>query len=158
MSDFSVYKKLEMARVLSNSEIANAAAPVVQSHTRTNGSWPIANLAAALTEVTAGVAKYAANVVSCAVVPALSFVANTTDYDVITVAKRTGNGAAVTVASGNLANVAGTAFVPIALTLVSNAANTQVAAGDVITVAVAKTGNGVANTPSALFSFVLEDT
>ena len=156
MSDFSVYKKLELGRILSNSAISNAAGPIAQSHTRTE-HHPIANFSAALAESPVMISKYAANVVSAQVTFSASFVSNATDYNVVTVSKRTGNGAAVVVATTNFASTAGTSFTPTTITLSTNAANTQLAAGDMVTCTIAKTGNGVANTPTAAIDIVLED-
>lgn len=156
MSAFSKYKQLEVARVGSNSEIGNSAANVVgQSHQR-SGQINIANAAAALTEINVAVAPYAANLADAKVTLALAEVANATDYNVITLSKRTGSGSAVVMATANLSNVAVTAFVPIAFT-VANVANAVVAAGDVITVTNAKTGNGVANAATYTVNWVLED-
>ena len=157
MSDFSVYKSLEASRVGASSEIANGAAPVAQSHTHED-RWRVANLSANLAEDAVGTSKYRAVVQSASIVPSKAAVANTTDYGVVTLSKRTGNGAAVTVGTANLANVALVAFVPAALTLVSNIANTTLAAGDVLTLTTVNTGNGVANNPACSFVFVLEDT
>lgn len=156
MSDFQIYKKLEAARVASNTEIANAASVVAQSHQRT-GQVNLANIAAALTEVQVAVAPYAGNLAKANVTIALPAVANTTDYNVLTISKRTGSGAATVMATANLSNVAVTGFVPIAFT-VANAANAVVAKGDTITVTNAKTGNGVANAGTYTIDWVLEDT
>ena len=160
MSDFSIYKQLEAGRVaqgaLTNG-IANGLAPVAQSHTHED-RYPIANLVPALAESPLGTSKYQANVIGATLHVSANFVANATDYNTLTLNKRTGAGAAVVIGTANLLSVAGTQFIGIPFTLVSNSANTVVAAGDLLTLTVAKTGNGVANNPSASVTFVLEDT
>jgi hypothetical protein len=155
MSDFSIYKQLEIARLVSSNQLTNPAQPVSQSHQR-EVNTPIANLAAAVTETPIGVSQYAANLAVAALVGNLPWVANATDYNTITLSKRTGNGAAVVMAVANLQSVAGTAYIPIAFT-VANAANAVTAKGDIVTITNAKTGNGVANVPASILEFVLED-
>jgi hypothetical protein len=68
--------------------------------------------------------------------------ANAAQGTIVNVYKRTGNGAAVLMATANTANTAVTAFVPVPLVLVANAANTQFAAGDECTVSTTVIGTG----------------
>jgi len=161
MSDFSIYKALEAARLGASTELS-ASGPanvVAQSHTNTGITYSIANLAAAnVAEQVIMQAKYRANIISVNIAPSAAFVANATDYNVVTIFKRTGNAAAVTVGTANFSGAAGVAFVPTTITLVSNSANTQLAAGDVVTITSTKTGNGAANNPQATINLVLEDT
>lgn len=157
MSDFSVYKSIEASRVGANTDISNAAAPVAQAHTH-QGEWRIANVTAGVTEEPIGSVKYRANLIGASITMSAAAVANATDYNVVNIFKRTGSGAAVTMGTANLSNVAITGFVTIPLTLVTNSANTQLAAGDMLSCNVSKTGNGVANNPVGSLSFVFEDT
>lgn len=156
MADFDLYKRLEVARVAQNADLSNAAGPVAQSHTREE-RYRIANMSANLAEDPIGQVTYKANLVSAKVVPQKSWVANATDYSVITLTKRTGNGAAVTMGSANLSGVAGTLFVPVSLTLVANTANTQIAAGDVLSLTSVNTGNGIANNGVGCLCLCFED-
>lgn len=147
MSDFSFYKQLETARVSNSSDIANAAAVVAQSHTLELGVPGGANINANSAEGVTGSRRvpYTSVLRGATVTIVTASVANATDYAQVNVFKRTGNGAAVLMGTANLSNVAVTALVPIALTLVANGANTTLAAGDVITANNARTGNGLAN-------------
>jgi hypothetical protein len=160
MSDFSIYKQLEAARIsigVTGNGIANGLAPVAQSHTHED-RYPIANVSAAQAESPLGTSKYQANAIGATLHVSASFVANATDYNTLTLNKRTGAGAAVVMGTANLQSVAGTQFIGIPFTLVANSANTIVAAGDVLTLTNAKTGNGIANTPLGSVTYVLEDT
>ena len=156
MADFDLYKRLQLARVAQNETFSNAASAVAQCHSHED-RYRIANLSANLAEDPIGQVAFKANLISAKVISSKSFVANTTDYSVLTLTKRTGNGAAVTMASANLANVAGTLFVPIAFTMVANTANTQIAAGDVLSITSVNTGNGIANNGVGSFTFMFED-
>ncbi len=89
----------------------------------------------------------AGKVVSIAVSPAIAVTANNSNFATFTVSKRTGAGGAVTVGTqttaitgmGNLA-----AFVPyVFATADFTAANVNVAAGDVLTCLIGKTGAGI---------------
>jgi hypothetical protein len=155
MSDFSIYKKLEIARIASNTEIANAIQVVGQGHQETYQAF-IANSSAAVAETVFTRVPYAGNMVAAHFTNQKAAVANATDYAVVTVSKRTGAGSAVVMATANLSNVAVSAFVPIALT-VANVANATVAAGDFVTFTTANTGNGIANNGTATIDIIVED-
>jgi len=75
-------------------------------------------------------------------VPLAALTADNSNYATITVSKRTGAGGAVTVASVTT-QITGsgnwTAFVPVAIPISAG----SLAAGDVLTVAITKTGSGV---------------
>lgn len=160
MSDFSIYKSLKAAAIASNDQFSaqGAANAVSQSCTRER-AIALANLSAAVVEGVGGGVRipYAAQLKTVTVTGNLAAVANTTDYSTVNVFKRTGNGAAVLMATGNLSNVAVVKLVPIALTAVGNGANTTLAAGDVITCNNALTGNGTANNMQAYVDFTFED-
>ncbi len=156
MADFDLYKRLQLARVAQNETFSNAASAVAQSHSHED-RYRIANLSAALTEDPIGQVTFKANLVSAKLISSKSWVANATDYSVLTLTKRTGAGAAVTMATANLSGVAGTLFVPIALTMVANTANTQIAAGDVLSLTSVNTGNGIANNGVGALTFMFED-
>jgi hypothetical protein len=158
MSDFSIYKQLETARVGSNTDISNAASVVAQSHQRVE-KFQFANLSASSAEGVNGSGRvpFAAQLKSAYVTANLAAVANATDYSTVNLFKRTGAGAAVLMATANLSNVTVAKLVPIALTLVSNASNTTFAAGDVFTANVALTGNGTANNVLAVVDVIYED-
>jgi len=89
----------------------------------------------------------------------IAVTAHDTNYATFTVAKRTGSGSASTIASqttkitGGSGNV--TAFVPVTLTLTD--ANVVLAAGDVLTIAIAKASSGVALTASTSYVNVTVD-
>lgn len=159
MSDFSAYKSLETSRVSSSGDIVNPSAPVSQSHTR-EVKDAIANLSAASAEGVSGGRRipYAGILKAAFLTANLAAVANTTDYTTVNLFKRTGAGAAVLMASANLSNVAVAKLVPIAFTLVANAANTTFAAGDFYTANVALTGNGTANNALGSIDTLVEDT
>jgi hypothetical protein len=74
----------------------------------------------------------------------IAVTANGSNFATITVSKRTAAGAAVTLGTFSTSATSMVAFVPADLTL--TAANLKLAAGDVITVAISKTGTGVALT------------
>lgn len=159
MSDFAYYKMLENARVSSSADISNAAAVVSQSHTREMAIPGVANVNANSAEGVSGSKRvpYASQLRSAFITLSASSVANTTDYSVVNVFKHTGNGAAVLMGTANLANLAVTAAVPIAVTLVSNTANTTLLQGDVVTSNNVKTGNGVANNGVLNIELTVED-
>lgn len=78
----------------------------------------------------------------------IAVTANGTNFATVTVSKRTGAGGAVTLGTFATSATSMVAFVPIVLTPGSGltAANLKLTAGDVITVAIAKSGTGVALT------------
>lgn len=102
----------------------------------------------AVTETVHANVQRAGKVVAAKLSAPIAVTANDTNYATVTVSKRTGAGGAVVIASrttqitGGSGNIV--AFVPVTLTL--TAANQLLAAGDVLTVAVTKTGSGVALT------------
>lgn len=161
MSDYSRYKALEAARIGSSNEpniAANAQAIVSQAHTREQ-SYPLttqANANANIAETLLEVQPYAGRLASGNLTVPANLAANLANYSVLTVNKRTAGGAAVVAAVANLSNVAVTAFVPVPLT-VANAANAQLAAGDVLTYTI--TGIGVALTTgtAAILDLSYED-
>ena len=171
MSDFSIYKGLEIAQYSSNSQFSTtgtgsgqvnsgAANAVAQTHTREQKS-KIANLSATTTDTTEGEAfpiPFAAKLktanITCA---GGNAVANATDYSTVNIEKRTGSGAAVLMASANLSNVTVTQYISIPLALVANLSNTTLAAGDVVTANVVLTGNGTANNLPVMLDFTVED-
>ena len=156
MADFDLYKRLETARVQQNETFSNVASAVAQSHQREERAR-IANASANTAEETIGLITYKANLVNAKLTVNKASVANATDYALLTLAKRTAGGAAVTMGTANLSAVAVTAFVPIAFTLVANTANTQIAAGDVLTITSVNTGNGIANNGVGSLSSLFED-
>ena len=86
---------------------------------------------------------------------------NGANFLTITVSKRTGAGGAVTLATFTTSATSMVAFVPILLTLTATTANLSILAGDVITVAIAKSGAGVAfaaATAQALVQAEIEQT
>lgn len=140
--------------------ITTPTQPVSQSHQRwKQHGISDANAATGITETPAAVVPYASVFVCGNLAVPANIASSASTYAVVTVAKRTGNGAAVTVATANLANVAMTAFVPVALTPVANAANLQLAQGDLITVTVTKASTGayLANGANAVLDLVIED-
>lgn len=161
MSDFSIYKSLKLAAIASNDQFTpntGAASAIAQSCTRER-SIALANLSASTAEGVGGGVRvpYAAQLKVVTITGNLAAVANATDYSTVNVFKRTGNGAAVLMATANLSNTAVVKLVPIAATLVSNGANTTLAAGDVITCNNALTGNGTANNMQVFVDFTFED-
>lgn len=170
MSDFSIYKGLEISRLTSNSQfsttgtgpsqsVTGAANVVSQAHTREQ-EYPIANLTANTSEAALGildVVPYQATLKTANVTPSGAAVASGSAYASVNLYKRTNGGSPVLMATANLANVTVNAFVPIPFTLVANAANTTVLAGDVITANVVQTGAGTANNLTAMIDFNLED-
>lgn len=165
MSDFGVYKSLAVARSASNEQFSGNASgtgianAVSQACTREMAIPGVANINANSAEGVTGAKRvpYASVLKQAWVTCNASSVANATDYAAVNVFKRTGNGSAVLMGTANLANVAVTAFVPIAFTLVSNVANTTLAAGDVITANNVKTGNGLANNGLINIEVMVED-
>lgn len=102
----------------------------------------------------------AALVKSVAVELPIAVANDATDIVTFTVAKRTAGGAAVTVATGStLTGALGaiTAWTAYPLTLSATAANVQLAAGDVLTVVVAKGGSGKAIAAATSFGVVTID-
>lgn len=134
MSDFQKFKELEKGRIGSSNEgnvAANAGVIVGQMHTREQ-SFPLAvqaNGNANIAESLLAVMPYTGKFVSGNVTVPANIAANATNYSLLTVLKRTAGAASVVVATANLANVAVTAWTPLALT-VANAANALVTAGD----------------------------
>jgi hypothetical protein len=172
MSDFSIYKGLKLSELTSNSQFSTtgtgsgqqnsgAANAVAQSCMRFE-KMKVANLSATTSESTEGEAcpwpfQSILRTANITVPGTGNAVANTTDYSKVTLFKRTGNGAAVTMATANLSNVAVTQWIPVAFTLVANAANYTIAAGDVISANVALTGNGTANNLAVMVDLTAED-
>jgi hypothetical protein len=171
MSDFSVYKNLKLAELTSNAQFSTTGSGPSQTNTGAANAVSqtcsreqkakIANLAATTSDTTEGEAfpwPYAATLKTANLtIAGGNAVANTTDYSTVNLEKRTGNGAAVIMATANLANVAVTQYIPIAFARVANAANYQIAAGDVITANVVLTGNGTANNLPVMLDIVAED-
>jgi hypothetical protein len=109
----------------------------------------------AITETVHWVAPYACKVIHAKVSAPVAAAAHASNIATFTVAKRTGAGGATTVASGSTvtggAPAALAAFVPGALTMSTVAGATTLAAGDVLTFAVAKGASGVALTAATSY-------
>lgn len=156
MSDMSIYKGLEFARLSDNADVSNAAGTVSQAFQRDHVIAG-ANLSAT-TENFGPLVPFAAVLKSAKLVTTGgNAVANATDYGVVNINKHSNGGAAVVMATANLANLAVTKWVPIAFTLVSNGANTAFAASDLLSVSVTNTGNGVANNLAYSVEVLWED-
>ena len=97
-----------------------------------------------VTEMVMGRARNAGLVKAITFSAPIAVATNGANFLTITVAKRTAGGGAVTLATFATSATSMVAFIPIVLTLTATTANLQLAAGDVITVAVAKAGAGVA--------------
>ena len=163
LTDRQRLKDVQIAQLASNERnmIGTARAAVNAAHIRTyNGRFTDAGTAGTgQGESPIGRVRNAGVVRSVNVSVPLAVVADNTDYISFTVSKRTAGGAAVTIASGTT-QVSGlgalTAFLPLALTLAA-AANLALAAGDVLTVTVAKGGAGKAMAAATTFGVVTVD-
>lgn len=103
----------------------------------------------AVTEtVHAAITETAATVKKIMITAPIAVASNGSNFGTWTIAKRTGAGGAVTLGTFATSATSMVAFVPIVLTPTSGltAANLKLAQGDVITVALAKSGTGVAFT------------
>ena len=176
MSLMGEYKNLEAARVASSNEPVasqvigsnvaslanNASAIVSQSHTNGRWTYPLtaqANANANVAETMLQVCFAAAKLTSGNITPPSNVAANVASFATLTVYKRAAGASAtaVVVATANLSNVAATAWTPLALT-VANAANAQVAAGDVLTYTItASAAPGVALPTGTVLDLEYED-
>lgn len=153
MSDFSELKRLEVARIASNSAIASPENAIAQTCQTAVGVLvsDAATAGTAVTETVCLVAPYPLKIVSAKMAAPIAVTANDTNYATVTIGTRSGAGSASTVAvmstqitggSGNLV-----AFVPVAMTVTT----TILAAGDVLTIKVVKAASGVALTAATSY-------
>lgn len=147
-------KNAQAAQLASNEGVmvSTAKAAVADAHRRqyTIQLTDAATAGTAVTETVMARIPVACRLITAYMSAPIAVTANDTTYATVTVAKRTGAGGATTLASqttkitGGSGNLA--AFVPAALTNTATSANLAIAAGDVVTVAVAKASTGVALT------------
>lgn len=170
MSDFSIYKGLEVARIASNAQLSGAGTPpgtgaanvVSQSHTREQ-YMKVANLSATTSLAAEGEARvipFAATFKTANVTPVSgAAVASNTAYSVIQLVRFSAANVAnsFVVATANLSNVTVTQWSSIPFVPDANAANRQFAAGDVLAANVALTSTGTANNLVCTVDVCVED-
>ena len=174
MSDFSIYKSLKTSELTSNAQFSTTgtgstttvtgAANAISQSCRREGYFKMANISATTTEASVGearVVQFTSTFISANLVASNgAAVANTTDYTLVKIYKVTAASNYAThvlVASANLANVAVSQWTPVPFALLANAANYQLAQGDVLTANCTVTGNGVANNLAVYVDVVIED-
>lgn len=157
MSDRSQIKELQLGQY-GSAGLSNTKDSVNKMHYRSY-SVLISDAATAGTAVTeTNVAAYVPNackVVACYVAAPIAVTASDSVYATFTLAKRTAGGSGTTIAtqttkttgSGGLGSL--TALAPYALT--TTAANVELAAGDSLTIAVAKASTGTALTAATSY-------
>lgn len=155
MSDFSELKRLEIARIASNSAITSPESAIAQTCQTAVGVLvsDAATAGTAVTETVVLVAPYPLKVVSAKMAAPIAVTASDSTYATVTVATRSAGGSPTTVAvmttktsgSGGTGNM--TAFVPYAMTVTT----LILAAGDVLTLAIAKASTGVALTAATSY-------
>lgn len=155
MGDFTEYKRLEIARIASNSAIVSPETAVAQACQTAVGVLvsDAATAGTAVTETVVLVAPYALKVVSAKMAAPIAVTASDSTYATVTVSTRSGAGGASTVAvmttktSGSGGSGSLVAFVPVAMTVTT----TILAAGDVLTLSIAKASTGVALTAATSY-------
>lgn len=173
-ADFTLYKSLKTSELTSNAQFSTTgtgpsttvtgAANAISQTCRRQQIMKVANLSATTSEAGEGEGRVApfTSVLVGANLTALSgaAAASGSAYSVVSLYKVTAASNYAThvlMATANLANVAVSQWTPIAFSLVSNAANYQLAPGDVVTANVALTSTGTANNLVCAVDYVAED-
>lgn len=152
LSDREFLKQAQAGQIGSMPLAGDPNVPVRNAHTKYY-QFLVSDAATAGTAVTETAMKIPVQgkVIGVSVTAPIAVTANDTNYATVTVAKRTAGGSASTIAakntktSGSSGSGSLTAFAPYDFPAAAfTAANIQLAAGDALTLAIAKTGTGVA--------------
>jgi hypothetical protein len=159
VSDFGIYRNLKAAELVSSTQgnVANNAISIIQQTVSRATSFSLtaqANGVSNVAETLLAVMPFSAGLITANITTPSNIAANATDNLLVTVYARTA-GVQRQVGQANLANVAVTQWIPLPLTI-ANAANAQVAAGDVLTYTITAGGSTVIPT-GTIVDFVYAD-